>query len=442
MTTLSLIPSLLILLLMQTAESVPAPPAEPPPGMYLGVVSCAGSGCHGSPAPVEDASVLMNEYDTWVHAPAPSHVRAYDALLLSRSRRIARNLGLNEAPERAKVCLDCHTLNVPASLQAGSVEVTDGVSCEACHGPASGWRARHVEEQWTHARSVEAGMTDLRDLPTRARTCLGCHMGNSDKVVDHELIAAGHPLLTFELDNFTESRHVPPHWKLEPGDDTHGFRAWAVGQAVAFEEGARNAARFATSQRWPEFSQMSCASCHHSLREGAWRQERGFPREAGRPLWASSRWLALRHLVAAVAPRELPALERDVERLAAATAKMRDAEGAASAARAAADRTARIVPAIQRARWSETEIRDLMRRIAADPAMTSYDRQDAEQATYALVSLSSRLVRSNPRLLRSNLVRNIDGLYRILDRSPWPDEYDRLEFARTLRAVREELESS
>ena len=41
----------------------------------------------------------------------------------------------------------------------------------------------------------------MRDLPTRARTCLACHMGSGNTVVDHELIAAGHPVLTFELDN-------------------------------------------------------------------------------------------------------------------------------------------------------------------------------------------------------------------------------------------------
>lgn len=436
----SLLPPFLAALLLQIAPA-PAPPAEPPPvrGMYLGVVSCAGSGCHGSPAPVANAPVLMNEYDSWVHAPAPTHVRAYDALLLPRSRQIARNLQLPAAPEQSNLCLDCHTLNVPASKVSGAVDATDGVSCESCHGPASGWRAGHVEEGWTHEKSVAAGMTDLRDLPTRARTCLACHMGSGDTVVDHQLIAAGHPVLTFELDNFTESRHVPPHWKIEPGDDTHGFRAWAVGQAVALEESARLAAAAAAGPRWPEFSQMSCAGCHHALREGAWRQERGYARAPGLPLWSSARWVALRHIVASVDPRELPSLEADVDRLAGAIARMRDPAGAASAANDVASRMARLVRRIDSARWDEARVRDLMRRIASDPAIASHDRQDAEQATYALVTLSSHLVRANPSLVDSDIVRGVDALYRTLDRSPWPDEVDRVEFARRVRELREEL---
>jgi hypothetical protein len=439
----TLVQSFLITLLLQTAPpapaAAPAPEPAPQPGMYVGVVSCAGSGCHGSPAPVENATILMNEYDSWVHAPAPTHVRAFDVLLTPRSQRIAKNLRLAGAPEKAQICLDCHALNVPASKQAGVVELTDGVSCESCHGPASGWRSRHAEEGWTHQQSVDAGMIDLRDPATRARTCLQCHMGNEEKIVDHELIAAGHPVLMFELDNFTESRHTPPHWKLEPGDDSHGFRAWAVGQAVALEESARNTARLASSGRWPEFSQMSCSACHHALRDGSWRQERGYAREAGLPPWSSARWVALRHIVAAVDSSELAPLEADVDRLAGAVARMRDPESAAAAAREVAARMARLVPKIDRARWNEAKAEELMRRIASDPAITSHDRQDAEQATYALVSLSSRLVRANPSLADSTLVREVDALYRILDRTPWADEYDRAEFARALRGVREAL---
>ena len=435
----SLIPLLAALLAMMQQPPMSSAPVQGPtqPGQYLGVVSCAGSGCHGSPAPVENANVLMNEYDTWVHAGSPSHVRAYEALLLPRSRQIARNLRLPQPAEKSKVCLDCHALNVPEALQAGTVELTDGVSCESCHGPASGWRARHVEEGWTHEDSVRAGMIDLRHLPTRAKTCLACHMGKPGQIVDHELIAAGHPILTFELDNFTESRHVPPHWKEDPADTTHGFRAWAVGQAVTFNESARNAAWIAGDERWPEFAQMSCAGCHHPLREGAWRQERGFTDTAGLPLWGSARWIALRHLVASVAPEEGKALETDVRNLSREIARMRNSTAAAAAARAVSARLDRLVPRIESASWGEREIRDLIRRIAADPAMSSWDRQDAEQATYALVSISNYLVKANPALIRSDLVRNIDSMYRILDRAAYPDEYDRAEFVRALRAVRE-----
>ena len=70
-------------------------------------------------------------------------------------------------------------------------------------------------------------MIDLAAVPNRAHTCDRCHLGNAEKEVDHELIASGHPLLAFELDNYTES--MPPHWisNSQGGRDTHGARAWA-----------------------------------------------------------------------------------------------------------------------------------------------------------------------------------------------------------------------
>ena len=64
------------------------------PGMYTGVVSCANSGCHGSPAPISNSNVLQNEYDTWMHAPSRSHVRAYEVLFNKESRLIAKNMKL------------------------------------------------------------------------------------------------------------------------------------------------------------------------------------------------------------------------------------------------------------------------------------------------------------------------------------------------------------
>ncbi|MDX1582163.1 MAG: hypothetical protein R3338_01055, partial [Thermoanaerobaculia bacterium] len=73
-------------------------------GTYVGPASCAASGCHGSPVPVEDAEILMNEYDAWLHAPAPTHVRAWEVLVTPLSQRIARNLDLPNPPESSPTC--------------------------------------------------------------------------------------------------------------------------------------------------------------------------------------------------------------------------------------------------------------------------------------------------------------------------------------------------
>ncbi len=66
----------------------------------------------------------------------------------------------------------------------------NGISCEACHGAAGGWRDRHFEEGWTYGKSLRAGMTDLRNPVKRGEVCLTCHLGDAERRVDHRLIAA------------------------------------------------------------------------------------------------------------------------------------------------------------------------------------------------------------------------------------------------------------
>src|SRR3989442_10504352 len=82
-------------------------------------------------------------------------------------------------------------------------------------------------------------MHDTRDVIRRTEKCLKCHLGTKNKFVDHEMIAAGHPDLYFELDSF--SAVMPRHWKSpresEPGKPAEdaawvGGRAWSAGQAV------------------------------------------------------------------------------------------------------------------------------------------------------------------------------------------------------------------
>ena len=197
-------------------------------------------------------------------------------------------------PYQEKVCLDCHSTNVPAQLITGRLDAEDGVQCEACHGPASGWRAQHTDKGWTHQQSVAQGMIDLHDIRVRAHVCESCHLGSAEKEVDHELIASGHPLLAFELDNYSES--MPAHWHP---NDTHGVPAWAIGQAMAFRDSMNNLARHARGEKWPEFSDMSCMNCHHALEPSSvWRQERGWPERAGLPAWSPQRWAVLRLILA------------------------------------------------------------------------------------------------------------------------------------------------
>jgi hypothetical protein len=73
---------------------------------------------------------------------------------------------------------------------------------------------------------VTAGMRDLKSFYVRANTCVACHQN-----LDSDILKAGHPELTFELDR--QSVDEPKHWRDDPSS---GARAWLVGQAVALRE--------------------------------------------------------------------------------------------------------------------------------------------------------------------------------------------------------------
>ena len=79
-----------------TAQGTPVSTATPQataaaPGLYLGVATCANSGCHGSTQPLDASRVLQNEYYTWLNRDR--HAQAYNVLFNDRSARIARNMG-------------------------------------------------------------------------------------------------------------------------------------------------------------------------------------------------------------------------------------------------------------------------------------------------------------------------------------------------------------
>src|SRR5580658_5280227 len=94
------------------ARAADTPPATAGTHKHLGVASCATSVCHGKQSAQTGRDVALNEYVIWLEQDR--HSQAYRALDNARSRGIAANLGLASATT-AKICLDCHSDNVPAA---------------------------------------------------------------------------------------------------------------------------------------------------------------------------------------------------------------------------------------------------------------------------------------------------------------------------------------
>jgi hypothetical protein len=108
-----------------------------------------------------------------------------------------------------------------------------------------------------------------------------CHVGPNDaagvrQVVDHDLIAAGHPRLNFDFHSYFQS--LPAHWdrtrdEQRQGPGFHG-KSWAAGE----KEQQKSLELLADLQPSapPDFALLDCAACHHALGTGDWRQQDGF----------------------------------------------------------------------------------------------------------------------------------------------------------------------
>jgi hypothetical protein len=368
---IALIPALTYVLLAQGTQ-------------YIGAGGCSSSNCHGSTAalPERDSRILGNEYSVW--SVRDKHAKAYTVLDSPRSRRMAEILKIGD-PQTAQRCLVCHAVGSPTK------SISDGVACEACHGPAEKWLGPHTQPN-SHAASVAAGMIDLRDLNTRASNCLSCHMGSNNRLVDHELIAAGHPDLVFELDTFGAAQ--PMHYRdPKPAGDNSlpHARAWAVGQAMATAGAMRLVAAHARDN-WPEFSDLECYQCHHDLRAESWRIQRGYGnRKPGSLQMNLSHAEILRRTVPEIDRSAGAAFADALARLEAATAGGVSEKGAvADAARGLQTGAEALAARLAQTDFTADKVRAALRSLDADARrLAGLGVETAEQATMTLDSLGS-----------------------------------------------------
>lgn len=276
---------------------------------YLGVGSCAAQACHGG---IGEADKPGCEYTTWVSRDP--HAGAHALLLGDDARRIGKNLRIPH-PENAAACLACHGTQVPPTQRGPHLLAEDGVSCEICHGPASDWVNEHYSANWANlstSQKAERGFANLRNLPLRIARCSLCHVGAGDRDVNHDLIAAGHPRLNFEFSAYEAS--LPKHWrdaKPTAREPEFSSKSWALGQVVTSKAALELLVHRVDSPLWPEFTEYGCFACHHDLKQGNWRQQRGFAGRPGELSWGS--WYFA--LLPSVDADEFPKIQPDLDRL-------------------------------------------------------------------------------------------------------------------------------
>ena len=409
-------------------------PQQEQVGKYSGPGSCAASNCHGGVQPKTVVRIAQNEYSIW--AAQDKHAGAYTVLSNSASLRIGKILGLPHPPNQSDKCLDCHTLNVKADLRAQTLQSGDGgVSCESCHGPAVGWLGPHTLKNWTHEQSLKLGMYDTRNLANRAEKCLTCHLGTAEKEVDHAMIAAGHPDLTFQLETFSSA--MPRHWK-PPANAS----AWldvqelAVGQAVQLRAALNRLNRRASGPNWPEFAEYECFACHHSLTkpEASWRQAGGYPnRQPGAPVWNPSSYAVFQHIAGAVDAPTTEQLTSQLNHIMQLSGKPGSKEQIAAHAKDAASLADRIAQEVEAQPYDRNLTTRLLQEIANDSDnIAAEGERSAEQATMALDSLSLAYTKNEQMANQAELRAAISSLFQQLGN---PSAYNAPRFAMQMQKV-------
>jgi hypothetical protein len=392
--------------------------------------------CHGSVTASSAQNVRLDEFVTWSHQD--KHSQAYTALSTDKARAIAAKLGIADA-RTDRTCLDCHSDNVPRERRGREFTLTDGVTCEACHGGAGPWITSHSARNGTYRDDVAHGMYPTADLSQRLNLCLSCHYGNADKFVTHRIMGAGHPRLSFELDTFLALE--PPHHdedadyvKRKPA--YRHVERWAGGQLALARRQVEllQGPLLKQPSLVPELALFDCHACHENpIRRLDW--SRGLLTRTTRPgqLTFPENHLGMAMTIARrVAPGDADAMLAAVQSLEAAAGQSRE-QVAATASRLA-HTLDRVASATQNHRWTAAEVDLLLGdivRLGSSGEFRTYS--SAEQAVMAIDVLSLELG------ILDRYRAQIDALYRTVKDE---DAYSAPELSAQLTALDARLQAS
>ena len=261
------------------------------------ILGCMTTACHGSNVP--DTKTWQRAGKIWLDQDP--HARAYTSLLTESSVRIVARLVKEQLDPDSQAyrnvlnarCVSCH-----ASENAPEKERELGADCQVCHGGADAWGSDHYSSEWKalgKSRFDNTNMLNVESMASRARVCSSCHIGElnrtsgpstgKDREVDHRLMAAGHPPMHFDFESYM--RRYPVHWDTQDEriglSSSVGVERWRTGKITAAitklnllaARAERTTSNSAKVNDWPELTEYSCTSCHHTLGQPSWRQSRG-----------------------------------------------------------------------------------------------------------------------------------------------------------------------
>jgi len=135
---------------------------ETPKFTYVGAATCKM--CHNKEA-------AGQQYTKWMDT---KHAKAFEVLASDEAKTEAAKRGIEDA-QKSPDCLKCHVTAFPVLDALADLKLTleEGVSCESCHGPGSGYKSKKVKDG-IMAGEVDPAGVGLTVNPAK-EVCLGCH---------------------------------------------------------------------------------------------------------------------------------------------------------------------------------------------------------------------------------------------------------------------------
>ena len=421
-----------------TSQPVEAAP-ELASGTHLGVATCGGTTCHGRQE-ADGEIVRQDERMRWQEESTPggAHSRAFRVLREPRSIAIAKRLGIGDA-SKSEQCLGCHTTYT--NKKGPRFQVGDGVGCESCHGASSSWISAHYKVGASHAKNVSLGLKPLDNPKMRANVCLDCHFGSTKagQFVDHRIMAAGHPRISFELDLFStlQQHHDEDVDYVRRKGRTNSVQFWAVGQSMALERSLSLFTKpaFASEGIFPEFYFYDCHSCHRRIYDSAAARPTsvnnpGRPIPEGMPPYNDENMIMLSAAIKVAAPDLAKEFDSRSRAFHAAMGKGR--QPALQAAANLRQMAITLADRFSRANFGRDQTFRIMETIAGQaisPRFTDYE--GSVQSVMAIDTLLNGLVNSGQvsEAAASSLRGQINVAYAAVDE---PNGYQPLKFRRAL----------
>ncbi|MDH3768512.1 MAG: SH3 domain-containing protein, partial [Gammaproteobacteria bacterium] len=284
---------------------------------------------------------------------------------------------------------DCHSDYVPRERRGLQFRLADGVACEACHGGAEQWLGIHISGGGDkHAESLAAGLYPTEDPEARAELCLSCHLGTRDKFATHEIMGAGHPRLSFDLQKFTDIQ--PRHYRVDQDYRTRktyveDTRAWAIGQVSAALQymSLLQGPRMSDRGMFPELGLFDCHACHHAFKDLRWEANERTSTPPGSVLLNDSS-LAMSQIIAGVVqPGIASSLTSGIRQL--QQAAQTDIASIRSAAAGLERQLTQLAETLRGQEFGQQRNNRMIEALASAVADLRFsDYSDAEQATMAL----------------------------------------------------------